>query len=352
MEKVKLAMIGCGTMGQKAHLDQYMTWPDCQIVALAEPRADLAAKAAARYDIAQIFPDHRSLLDSVQADGYICIQPYSHHRTILPDLYRMGKPLLTEKPLAMSVEAGEELAGLAREYKVAHMVAYHKRSDPAMEYVKAKIGEWKASGECGKMTYVRVTMPPGEWIWHGFATVLGSSEPYPALQLERAEDLAEFPGEQAKAYDAFVNYYVHQVNAIRFLLGEDYQVTYADPSGRLLVGQSDSGVPVVLEMALWQNTVDWKEQCLVCFEKATARIDLPAPLASQQAGQVELMLDCGQGQPRIERPMLPHISAMRNQARHFIDLVKGQGQAPCLADEAVKDLRLIRDYIKLFYQNK
>ena len=53
---------------------------------------------------------------------------------------------LTEKPLALSVEAGEMLADLADKNKVTHMVGYHKRSDPAMEYAKSIIDQWKEQG--------------------------------------------------------------------------------------------------------------------------------------------------------------------------------------------------------------
>ena len=72
------------------------------------------------------------------------------------------------------------------------------------------------------------------------------------------------------------------------------------------------------------------------------------PLANQQAGRVRVMRDNGAGQPGFEIPMLlPAVSAMRNQARHFLDLVSGVGEAPCLAPEALKDLELARDYILL-----
>ncbi len=347
MQPVRLAMIGTGLMGQRAHLEQYVSWPDCQVVALAEPRRDLAARVAARYGIPEIYHDHLDLLDHAAFDGLVCIQPYAHHRALLPDLYKAGKPILTEKPLALSVAAGAWLADMARSHGVTHMVGYHKRCDPAMEYARTVIRDWQSSGVSGRMTYLRVTMPPGEWTWNGFAATLGSSEAYPEMAVERADEIEGLTPDQARAYDGFVNYYIHQVNAIRYLLGEDYGVEYADASGRLLVGRSVSGVMVVLEMAPWQNTIDWQERCLACFERATVQVDLPAPLASQQAGRVELMIDNGQGLPRFERPMLPTISAMRNQARHFIDLVRGEGTAPCLADEAVRDLQVAYDYIRM-----
>jgi predicted dehydrogenase len=344
MAPVRLAMIGSGTMGQRAHLEQYISWPDCAIVALAEPRQDLAAQVAARYAIPRVYPDHRSLLASETVDGFVCIQHYAYHRTLLPDIYKSGKPVITEKPLALTVEAGRELVDLAHANKVVHMVGYHKRSDPAMEFGRQVIDEWKRKGDYGKMTYLRVTMPPGDWICNGFARILRSNLPYPVLETEKSDAVSGLTPEQGQTYDAFVNYYIHQVNAIRFLLGEDYHVTFADMSGHLLVGQSDSGVTVVLEMAPWNNTIDWQESYLACFEKGTVRIDLPAPLACQQPGAVELMIDNGNGQPRID--------AMRNQARHFIDVVSGKGQAPCLAEEAVKDLQLAFDYTRMFYASR
>ena len=284
MNEKRIAFIGAGMMGQRAHLEQYASWPDCRIVGLAEPRRDLAAKVAARYAIPDVFPNHRALLEQVEADGYVCIQPYAHHRDILPDLFRTGKPVLTEKPLALSVEAGAELVAFAAAAGARHMVGYHKRSDPAMEYAIRVIREWQAGGAFGAMTYVRATMPPGDWTWNGFAAVLKSEEPYPPVVLEDPAGMACFTPAQAKAYDTFVNYYIHQVNAIRYLLGCDYQVDFADQAGHLLVGHGRNAASVVLEMAPWQNTLDWQESYLVCFEKGSVLVELPAPLANQQAG--------------------------------------------------------------------
>ena len=48
------------------------------------------------------------------------------------------------------------------------MIGYHKRSDPASMYAKAEIDRLKASGELGRMTYVRILMPSGDWVAGGF----------------------------------------------------------------------------------------------------------------------------------------------------------------------------------------
>jgi len=150
-------------------------------------------------------------------------------------------------------------------------------------------------------------------------------------------------------YLSFVNYYIHQVNLIRHLLGEAYRVTYADPSGVLLAVQSDSGVGGVIEMTPYSTTIDWQESALVAFEHCYVKIDLPAPLASNRPGRVEIMRDPGNGiTPETTVPTLPWVGAMRQQAINFVRAVRGEIKPPCDANEALEDLKVAREYIRLW----
>ena len=151
-----------------------------------------------------------------------------------------------------------------------------------------------------------------------------------------------------RKYIEFVNYYIHQVNLMRYLLGEPYSVTYADPSGVLLAGQSDSGVACTIEMTPYATTIDWQESALVCFEHGYLQIDLPAPLASNRPGRLEIFRDPGQGvTPETLIPQLPWTHAMRQQAQNFINAIRGETKPPCQAAEALEDLRVAREYIRL-----
>jgi hypothetical protein len=102
------------------------------------------------------------------------------------------------------------------------------------------------------MRYVRVTMPPGDWSAQGFSHRIETDEPYPSIGFDPAP--AGMNEATATRHEAFVNYYIHQVNLIRLLLGERYRVSFADPSGVLLAGQSDSGVACALEMSPYRTT--------------------------------------------------------------------------------------------------
>lgn len=71
-----------------------------------------------------------------------------------------------------------------------------------------------------------------------------------------------------------------------------------------------------------------------------------AKLAAQQADRVTVMEDKG-GTPITWSPSMPPVHAMRNQARNFLAMVRGEREAPCYADEAAQDLAMARDYIRL-----
>lgn len=346
MDKVKIGFVGVGSMGQCAHLKNYMTLPDCEVVAIAEVRESLGRKVAARYGIPHVYPSHEAMLANEKLDGIVASQPFNRHGILVTELLKAGVPIFTEKPLSASLEVGEKIVAALQSSGTWHMLGYHKRSDPATRYAKAEIDRLKASGELGKLTYVRILMPAGDWVASGFNDLVIDAEPYPSLEFDPPAsdmDTATFD-----KYISFVNYYIHQVNLMRHLLGEPYHLTYADPSGVLLVGQSDSGAACTIEMTPYRTTIDWQESALVCFEKGYVKLELPAPLSSNRPGRVEIYADPGEGAvPTTTIPTLPWIHAMRQQAMNFVAAIRGEAQPPCQAAEALEDLKIARDYIRL-----
>jgi predicted dehydrogenase len=157
-----------------------------------------------------------------------------------------------------------------------------------------------------------------------------------------------------QAYSRFVNYYIHQVNLMRYLLGEEYRIDYAEPSGVLLAVRSDSGVAGTIEMTPYTTTIDWQEEALIAFERGYIRLELPAPLASNRPGKLTLFRDPGEGAvPETREPQMPWTHAMRQQALHFIQVVRDGGDSPlCEAAEAMRDLRLAKDYIDMRCQRQ
>ena len=58
--------------------------------------------------------------------------------------------------------------------------------------------------------------------------------------------------------------------------------------------------------------------------------------------------DPGKGvQPKTEIPQLPWVHAMWQQARNFVDAVAGKRPTMCTAGDALEDIRLAREYIRM-----
>jgi predicted dehydrogenase len=105
-------------------------------------------------------------------------------------------------------------------------------------------------------------------------------------------------------------------------------------------------------MSPYRTTLDWQESALVCFEKGTVRLELPAPLASNRPGRVEFFRDPGDGAaPQTIIPQLPWIHAMRQQAMNFVAAIKGEREPLSSAEEALEDLRVAKEYIRLWKRN-
>ncbi|HUU30947.1 MAG TPA: gfo/Idh/MocA family oxidoreductase, partial [Phycisphaerae bacterium] len=191
-----------------------------------------------------------------------------------------------------------------------------------------------------------ILMPAGDWIAGGGAGFLDAPDESPPM--DREPPMKDLDAKTAGDYVAFINYYIHQVNLMRHLLGEPYAVTYAEKSGVLMAVESKSGVAGIIEMTPYRTTIEWEESALVAFEKGYLLLRLPAPLAVNRAGTVEVYSDPGDGAvPERAFPTLPHVHAMRQQAMTFLKVCRGEMAPPCGAAEALEDLKVAREYVRL-----
>lgn len=347
MSKVKIGFVGVGGMGQCAHLRNYAMLDTCEVVAIAEVKPKLGEEVAKHYNVPSVYTSMDDMFQSEALDGIVCIQPFDMHGQILPSVIKTGLPMFTEKPIASSVEVGEALVKAVQTSKSSYMVGYHKRSDPASMYVKAEVDRLKASGELGALKYVRIIMPSGDWVRGGFGELISTDESLPG-QLTKDAIPSYWNDEEYFQYFLFVNYYIHQVNFMRYILGEDYKVAYADPSGVVMSVTSDSGIAGTIEMTPYRTTMDWQESIFICFEAGWIKLDLPAPLAQNTPGRVEIFKDAEGKTPKTIVPVLPFVHAMKQQAVNFIAAINGEREIMCSAEDALKDLIVARDYMKLW----
>jgi predicted dehydrogenase len=332
--QVRLGFVGGGFMGQLAHIRNYAALPYCELVALADPRSESASAVAKRYGIEHVYSNVDEMLGREELDGVVATVMFDRHADLLPSIYGRVPFVFTEKPLADSSAAGRELAAAAETSGTVHMLGYHKRCDPAVSETRDLIRSWKTSELHGDLRYIRVTVAGGDWIAGAGMYYIDRGEPKPPFPVSDSEP--------RRTYVEFVNFFIHQVNLLRYLLGEDYSIEFADPAGRVLCVRSASGVTCVIELRPFDLLKSWHESVLVAFERATITLSLPAPLATTP-GEVEIRSD----EPRHVREHLQFgpTPAMLEQARAFASVCTGDRNPPCDIRDALRDLELADEYV-------
>ncbi len=112
--------------------------PGCHLAALS--RRDAAAgRAFAGQHGVPFFSDWRELVTRPEVDAVVVVTPPGLNREICLAVARAGKPMLIEKPLALSVAEGREMVGAARAAGVALMTAQTLRFTPVLERLRASL---------------------------------------------------------------------------------------------------------------------------------------------------------------------------------------------------------------------
>jgi len=346
--KVRIGFVGAGFMGQLAHIRSYALLPEeCELVALAEPRQRTAELVAARYGIGRVYRDHRELLESETLDGIVAAQKFTHHAGLLPELFPHVPHLFTEKPLALGAAAGDRLAHLASESGCVHMLGYQRRSDPATVEAKRTVDEWKASGDLGALRYLRICYSDGDWTGNAHSRLIDLGEQPPPFPAEEPPPEFAADAETLWALSTGVDELVHPLNLLRHFLGERYRLVFVHVSGRLYAFDSESGIPITIEVTPYRLTVGFDEELLVAFERGYVRLR-PAPsLAINRPGRLEVYRDGGGGLlPERVAPQLPWVDPMQAQAANFLRVCRGEIPPLTDAAEAAEDLHLVADIVR------
>ena len=136
---MKIAVIGSGRMGAIRAEDLLADGADVTIFNRRDSSADELAKklscSAGKY--ADIYTE--------TFDGYVVATATNAHVEILNSLLPLGKPILCEKPISLTVEETDEVISTAAKFGTQVQVGFQRRFDPPIAKAAAKI----ASGEVG-----------------------------------------------------------------------------------------------------------------------------------------------------------------------------------------------------------
>ncbi|HTC14585.1 MAG TPA: Gfo/Idh/MocA family oxidoreductase [Steroidobacteraceae bacterium] len=137
MPKIRAAVIGVGYLG-RFHAQKYAQAPNCELVAVVDPRAEARSAVAAELKVAER-ADYRELLGAV--DAVSVVTPTPAHFAIARDFLGAGAHVLVEKPITETPAEARELIALAaragRILQVGHLERFNAAILAAEPHLKS-----------------------------------------------------------------------------------------------------------------------------------------------------------------------------------------------------------------------
>jgi len=340
-EPVNIGFVGAGFVGQVAHLIHYARNTNCRLVALCEARPELRESARKYYGFEKTYSDLPSFLNDPEINAVVCITRRQNTGPLALEILSADKHLLTEKPICHSVAQGELLVSEAEKHKRISAVGYMRRHDQGVQDGKKILDEVRASGELGKLNYVRVHCYGGD-SYCGIQPAVTTQEVYPSGFAEWNLAPSEIPENLVGAYASFTNVFCHNINLLRYLISETPEVSYVNLSNA-------SGGLVVFDYENFRATLEaghsasnaWDDLIELFFDLGIIRIVLQPAFLQGAAAKVEKY-----NFRTDQAPVLVSMhksNAFQRQADAFVKSVSDKTIASSITSsaEALEDIRWI-----------
>jgi len=151
MKKIRIGIVGCGTIANSAHIPAYAKREDVMLTYFCDIQKDRADLAAATFGGKAVY-DYRELLTKEDLDAVSICTPNDAH-IISNAFLRAGKDVLCEKPAAKNLEQAQQMLQCAEETGRLLCIGVCNRFDTTVNRVKAQI----EAGDLGKIYHVYIS---------------------------------------------------------------------------------------------------------------------------------------------------------------------------------------------------
>lgn len=349
MSEIKLAIVGAGYMAQTTHIPCFQATKGAQIVGLASDRAQLRKAVAERFHIPQEYSSWQDVAADPNIEGAVVLLPPEYNPDIVCALLEAGKHVFCEKPMALSLAQAQRMADTAQRNHRILMLGFMKRYDSGVERAKALWDKHFASGDMGELITGHVwCLLGGNWTANieRLVSVLRTDEPQGAkpiadkgpawLPPALAKDMPSF----ASPYYFFNHVHSHNVNLLRYFLGDNYEVVYADFRHKTKIVHLAYGQALVtIETGAGISAYAFEEGMRMYFQKGWIEIIPPPPLQMQSCAAVTMYR--GEDVMSFKQPLGEYDWSFRRQAQHFVDCIREQRQPRTNGQDSVGDMALI-----------
>jgi len=349
---VRLGYVGCGFVAQRIHVPNFLSLPECKLLAIAEVRQDLGKDVARRYGIPKVYRSHTELAADPEIEAVGVSGPYSLQGRIAEDLLKAGKHVFMEKPMAVSLARGEAIVAAARNSGKGLMVGYMKRYDAGNLLLKKHLDEWRQSGECGRILLARNHGFGGNWVYAQDPNIPFTQSPEKAPPAPD-ECPSWLPQDKRNSYLGYLQQWTHNINLLRFFLddkgGALVKSVQLDKDGMTgLVVMEINGARAVVESAYMKYHA-WEEHTQIYFEGGWLRTEAPPLMQKEMPASVELYRPAKENQPaQLVKGFAPPSWSYREEAKHFVECVRSGAPFRSSGEDTLNDVRLLEEIYRQY----
>ncbi|OGG47922.1 MAG: dehydrogenase [Candidatus Handelsmanbacteria bacterium RIFCSPLOWO2_12_FULL_64_10] len=128
--KVRVAMIGAGSMANNVHYPSLASFDDAEIAAICDLDEKRLNATADKYHVSKRYADYRKMVEEIAPDAvYVIGQPHYMY-DIWVWCLRQGLNLYIEKPMGLTIHQARMLAHLAEKHNCITQVSFQRRTCP------------------------------------------------------------------------------------------------------------------------------------------------------------------------------------------------------------------------------
>ncbi|MCD9023798.1 Gfo/Idh/MocA family protein [Cohnella silvisoli] len=153
MSKMKVAVIGCGTIASNAHIKAYAANPNAEIKYFCDILKEKADMAVTEYGGGEAIEDYHVILGDPEVEAVSICTPNHLHSSISIDCLRAGKHVLCEKPAARTYAEALEMQKVQHETGKVLNIGVVNRFNKGVNIIKEMID----NGDLGELYHVYIS---------------------------------------------------------------------------------------------------------------------------------------------------------------------------------------------------
>jgi predicted dehydrogenase len=356
--RLKIGLIGSGLIAQVMHLHHLRELADrFEVAAICDLSPNLRNSVGDAYGIPQRFERWEDLV-AEPLDAVMILTSGSHAAQAIA-ASEAGRHVFVEKPMCFSVEEGLGMIRAARKAGRTLMVGYNKRYDPAYERLQADLGQ------IGEIRFARVTTlesPFQPYVAH-YPLLKGGDLPADVVARLRAADDRNLdaalgpvdPLTRRVFRWVLLDSLVHELNAIRGLLGEPDRLDFAQLRER--------GVSLVLAFGDVECAINWVDledgiaryRMEFAFYAANRQATLAFPSPFLRNEPTQLILEGGtpgtaQSWETVET--VSYDESFKRELLHFHACVVGNAEPRTSGLDSLRDIALCQAIVKAHVERR